>query len=234
MGFHSGSVPRVLSLARISAGELVAYTYNMDYMTHECISGAAADDAAAEFVVGIPRLGASHHKFFDDLDACAATMFDDSDRIGAGIHLDIHGNAAEHMSLVHEVDDGHCVLTGSKIGDIHFSTHSPKPPTLSAATFVIDDPMKVPLKKNIDGPATATEVPVPADGCAVVVGSKKKKAPTGKCETGKLPAEGEKKRRCVKSTSCFRGVTHHCRTGRWESHVCTFREQREPTNPSAE
>jgi len=219
VGFRGGSVPRVLSLARISAGELVVLTYNMDYMTHECINGAA-EDAAAEFVAGIPRLGASHHKFFDDLDACAATMFDDSDRIGAEIHLDIHGNA-EHMSLVHEVDDGHCVLTGSKIGDLHFSTHSPKPPTPSVATFGIDDPLKVPLKKNIDEPSTAAEVPVPADGCAVVVGSKKKKAPAGKC-AGKLPAEGEKKRRCVKSTSCFRGVTHHCRTGRWESHVCTF------------
>ena len=30
------------------------------------------------------------------------------------------------------------------------------------------------------------------------------------------------KRRCVKSTSCYRGVTHHCRTGRWESHICTY------------
>ena len=30
------------------------------------------------------------------------------------------------------------------------------------------------------------------------------------------------KRRCVKSTSCYKGVTHHCRTGRWESHICKF------------
>lgn len=26
-------------------------------------------------------------------------------------------------------------------------------------------------------------------------------------------------RRGVRSTSRFRGVTHHCRTGRWESHI---------------
>ena len=45
------------------------------------------------------------------------------------------------------------------------------------------------------------------------------KIPTATTKTDTKTDATVKRRRCVKSTSCFRGVTHHCRTGRWESHI---------------
>ena len=153
---------------------------------HECVGGDVVGDDAAQYVAGIPRLGDSHGKsLFDDLDACAAEMFDDD---GLGV-LELHDG--EHLSLA-DADVG---LKGA-FADMHYglSVDVREAPDVAAA------------KKAV----LVSVAPPPAGGT-------KRKAQGAKAGT-----QGDKKpRRCVKSTSCFRGVTHHCRTGRWESHICT-------------
>ena len=82
-------------------------------------------------------------------------------------------------------------------------------------------------------PQAAEQRPAPrarrgeTSGAAASSGSKRSSGGSVRRQPAPAPRVG------VRSTSKFRGVTHHCRTGRWEAHICACPTRACPRSPRA-
>jgi hypothetical protein len=79
------------------------------------------------------------------------------------------------------------------------------------ALFQVSAATAAPRRAARDKPAAAA--------AAAPARTSSARAAKGDTKKGKAAAGKGEKRKAVRSTSRYRGVTHHCRTGRWEAHI---------------
>ena len=98
--------------------------------------------------------------------------------------------------------------------------HGPPPPPTSFYDLVAHDPHQQGAMLSVAASAAYVTTAVP-------ISAEDEQTPSSAAEAGGSGAQKRRRtvdRRGARSTSRFRGVTHHCRTGRWE-----VRPRRAPT-----